>query len=56
MAEDGGVVPVLEAEIEVLKEELNKLIENGTDELGVYDLSVRLDQLIVEYYRQKYSK
>ena len=36
-----------------LREKLNKSIENGDDYSIIYELSVQLDELIAEFYRQK---
>ena len=36
-----------------LREKLNRSIENGDDYSIIYDLSVQLDELIAEFYREK---
>lgn len=40
-------------EINVLRRKLNKSIENNDDYSIIYDLSIRLDKLIAEYYRNE---
>ena len=42
---------MLNDEICKLRDELNKSIEEGKDYSIIYDLSVKLDQLIAEYYK-----
>ncbi|MCX7843579.1 MAG: aspartyl-phosphate phosphatase Spo0E family protein [Clostridia bacterium] len=42
---------VLKNEIKLLQSELNSLLEREEEYKKVYDLSVRLDKLIVEYIR-----
>ena len=46
---------MLNDEICKLRDELNKSIEEGKDYDIIYDLSVKLDELIVEFYRLKIS-
>lgn len=41
----------VKAEIEALKEELDRLIDNGACFSEVYEVSVRLDKLIVSFYK-----
>ena len=41
---------MLNDEICSLREKLNKSIENGDDYEKIYDLSVKLDELIAKYY------
>lgn len=41
-------------DIELLKQELYHAIDSG-DESKAYDISVRLDKLIVEFYRTVFS-
>jgi len=41
---------MLNDEICKLRDELNKSIEEGKDYSVIYDLSVKLDKLIAEYY------
>ena len=43
----------IEEKIEKLREKLNKSIENQEDYDVIYKLSTDLDELIVEYYKQK---
>ena len=42
-------------EICKLRDELNKSIEEGKDYSIIYELSVKLDELIAEFYRVKTS-
>ena len=42
---------MLNDEICKLRDELNKSIEEGKDYSIIYDLSVKLDKLIAEYYK-----
>ncbi|MCX7921317.1 MAG: aspartyl-phosphate phosphatase Spo0E family protein [Clostridia bacterium] len=44
---------MIEAEIETLKCQLNNAIDRGFDYAEIYELSVRLDKLIVQYYIEK---
>lgn len=44
---------MVEADIERLREELAKLIEANAGYEQIYDLSVELDKLIVQYYNEK---
>ena len=46
---------MLNDEICKLREELNKSIEEGKDYDTIYQLSVKLDELIAEFYRLKIS-
>lgn len=41
---------MIEARIEAMKRRLNHLLEKGADFDSVYELSKRLDRLIVLYY------
>lgn len=43
---------LLNDEICLLRDKLNKSIENGEDYSIIYKLSVELDQLIANYYKQ----
>ncbi len=52
---------MIEEEIRKLREELNKSIVSGQDYKITYDISIKLDDLIAEYYskalkRQKKKK
>ena len=38
--------------LEELKKELDLLIENGASKQQVYDMSVKIDKMLVEYYKQ----
>ena len=42
---------MLNDEICKLRDELNKSIEEGKDYSIIYELSVKLDKLIAEYYK-----
>ena len=42
-------------EICVLRDKLNKSIEDGEDYEVIYKLSVELDELIAKYYKEKIS-
>lgn len=46
---------MLNDEICKLRDELNKSIEEGKDYDIIYDLSVKLDELIAEFYKIKIS-
>ena len=46
---------MLNDEICKLRDELNKSIEEGKDYEIIYDLSVKLDELIAEFYKIKTS-
>lgn len=43
-------------EICKLRDRLNKSIENGDDYREIYKLSVELDELIVQFYKEKFEK
>jgi len=43
---------MLKMQIDGLKEELNRLADNGLDSEQIYKLSVELDRLIVRYYKE----
>ena len=47
---------MLNDEICKLRDELNKSIEEGKDYDIIYDLSVKLDELIADFYRLKTSQ
>ncbi len=47
---------MLNDEIRKKREELNKSIEENRDYSEIYKISVELDELIAEYYRQKANK
>ncbi len=44
---------MMDNELEELKKELDILIENGASKEEIYEMSVRIDKKIVEYYRKK---
>ena len=44
---------MLNRQILKLREELNNSIINGADYEVVYKLSIELDELIVQYYKEK---
>ena len=43
---------MLNEQICVLRDKLNKSIENNDDYSITYQLSIKLDELIAQYYRQ----
>ena len=47
---------MIEEEICKLREELNKSIVTGQDYKITYDISIRLDDLIAQYYSQALKK
>lgn len=47
---------MIEEEICKLREELNKSIVTGQDYKITYDISIKLDDLIAEYYSQALKK
>lgn len=47
-----GVIELLDDEICKLRDELNKCISDGEDYSKIYQVSVELDKLIAEYYKQ----
>lgn len=42
-------------EICILRDKLNKSIENGEEYEVIYKLSIELDELIAKYYKEKIS-
>ena len=46
---------MLNDEIWKLRDELNKAIEEGKDYSIIYDLSVKLDKLIADFYKVQAS-
>ena len=44
---------MLNDEICKLRDELNKSIENGKDYETIYNLSIKLDDLIAEFYKKE---
>ena len=44
----------IEKEIEVLKDRLNYLLDMAVNPDEIYEVSVKLDRLIVQYYKKKY--
>lgn len=46
---------MLNEEICKLRDELNKSIEEGRDYDTIYQLSIELDELIAQFYREKHS-
>lgn len=48
-----GKCGMLNDEICELRDKLNKSIENGDDYSVTYQLSVELDELIAQFYREK---
>ena len=48
-----GEMDMLNDEICILRDKLNKSIENGEDYSIIYQLSIELDELIAKYYRRK---
>lgn len=47
---------MLNEEICKLRDKLNKSIENGDDYSITYKLSIELDELIAQYYRDKKNR
>lgn len=47
---------MINKEILKLREELNNSIINGADYEVIYKLSIELDELITEYYKEKVEK
>ena len=48
-----GEIDMLNDEIFILRDKLNKSIENGEDYSIIYQLSIELDELIAKYYRKR---
>lgn len=44
---------MLKAQINVLRSKLEQMLASGSSFENIYDLSVRLDKLIVRYYKEK---
>lgn len=44
-------MPVIDEKICNLREKLNKSIQDGEDYEKIYTISVKLDELIAQYYR-----
>lgn len=42
----------MDTELERLKRKLDLLIENGASKEEIYEMSVRIDKKLVDYYRQ----
>lgn len=42
----------VDSEIKRLREELNKLMEDGADYSKIYNVSIQLDELILDYTRK----
>lgn len=40
---------LIDNEIKILREKLNKLLDNGSDYIKIYDISLELDNLILKY-------
>lgn len=51
-----GEMGMLNEEICKLRDKLNKSIENGDDYSITYKLSIELDELIAQYYRDKKNR
>ena len=47
-----GEIDMLNDEICILRDKLNKSIEKGEDYAVIYQLSIELDELIAKYYRK----
>ncbi|MGI6778154.1 MAG: aspartyl-phosphate phosphatase Spo0E family protein [Acetivibrionales bacterium] len=47
---------MLEYRIEKLKKELNNMVNEGLGSERVYKLSVKLDRLIVKYYKENNNR
>ena len=48
-----GEIDMLNDEICILRDKLNKSIENGEDYSIIYQLSIELHELIAKYYRKR---
>lgn len=46
---------MIQKDIDLVRQELNKAIEQGDKDV-IYNLSTKLDILIVQYYREYYSE
>ena len=51
-----GEISMLNEEICKLRDKLNKSIENGDDYSITYKLSIELDELIAQFYRDSKKK
>ena len=51
-----GEIDMLNEEICKLRDKLNKSIEDNEDYSIIYQLSIELDELIAQYYRNDNSK
>ena len=56
MLEKMVVTNMLEEQIEYLKSELNHLIGKGYNFSEVYEISLKLDKLILQYYNERKTK
>ncbi len=45
------MIVLIDEKICILRDKLNKSIQNGEDYKIIYDISVELDNLIAEYYK-----
>ncbi len=52
MRKEKGEIKMLNDEICKIRDKLNKSIERGDDYSVTYDLSVKLDELIAQYYEE----
>ncbi len=43
---------MIDEELEKLKRELDILIENGASKKDIYEMSVKIDKKLVEYYQK----
>lgn len=43
---------MISKKLEQLKKELDLLVENGASKNEIYDMSVKIDKVLVEYYRE----
>ena len=44
---------MIETKIQVLQDELNNMIDKGVSFEDIYELSVKLDELILQYYHNR---
>lgn len=47
---DNGGVKMAQCEIQLLQDKLNNMIDSEDDYAKIYEISIKLDLLIVQYY------